>query len=228
MTRWAMVIDLDRCTACRACIIACKLENNIGISSPEQAAIGRCINWLEIIVERVGQEQEAYERYIPRPCMQCDNPPCTKVCPVYATYPADEGLVAQIYPRCIGCRYCMNNCPYNVKKFNWGPPVWPKGVREHLNPDVSIRPKGVVEKCTFCHQRWQREKEQARMEGRPPDKSRYQPACAEACPSQAITFGDVDDPNSDVSEKTRVYRAFRLLEELGTEPKVWYLAERKE
>lgn len=228
MTRWGMVIDLDRCTACRACIVACKQENNHGISSPEDADLGRCINWLEIVVDRIGQEQETFERYMPRPCMQCDKPPCTKVCPVYATYPAEEGLVAQIYPRCIGCRYCMNNCPYNVKKFNWHAPQWPETLRPHLNPDVSQRPKGVVEKCTFCHHRWQKEKESARMEQRPPNKASYQPACVEACPARAITFGDLDDPSMAVTQKTQSVRAFRLLEELGTEPKVWYLTERKE
>lgn len=225
MTRWAMVIDLERCTACRACIVACKMENNVAISTPEDMDMGRCINWLEFAVEQEESGRVLRESYMPRPCMQCDKPPCTKVCPVYATYPAEDGLVGQIYPRCIGCRYCMNNCPFNVKKFNWKPPKWPESFENALNPDVSVRPKGVVEKCTFCHHRWQREKERAMMEERPPDKSAYRPACSEACPAQAIRFGDVDDHESEVSVLSSSSRAYRLLEELGTEPKVWYLTE---
>lgn len=228
MTRWAMAIDLDRCTACRSCIAACKLENNMPVSRPEDAHQGRVINWIELVVEQRASEHGFQESVHPRPCMQCDNPPCTRVCPVYATYPAEEGLVAQIYPRCIGCRYCMNNCPYNVKKFNWYAPQWPETYQIALNPDVSVRPVGVVEKCTFCHHRWQREKEAAMMDERPADKNAYQPACAEACPAEAIRFGDVDDANSEVTHMAASSRAYRLLEELGTEPKVWYLAEQRE
>jgi molybdopterin-containing oxidoreductase family iron-sulfur binding subunit len=220
-----MAIDLDRCTVCRACIVACKVENNHPVSSPEDARQGRCINWLELVVEQAEAGLAYHQTYLPRPCMQCDKPPCVKVCPVYATYQAEEGLVGQIYPRCIGCRYCMNNCPYNVKKFNWFEPKWPEGLDKARNPDVSVRPRGVVEKCTFCHHRWQREKEQARMEGRPPDKRAYQPACVEACPATAIIFGDVDDPTDAVTVASSASRAFRLLEEMGTEPKVWYLRE---
>lgn len=228
MTKWGMSIDLDRCTACRSCIVACKLENNHPISTPEDADKGRVINWIELVVEQSGTERDVRETYLPRPCMQCDNPPCTKVCPVNATYQAEEGLVAQIYPRCIGCRYCMNNCPYNVKKFNWSEPEWPDTYRISLNPDVSVRPVGVVEKCTFCHHRWQAEKESARMDDRAPDKNAYQPACVEVCPTDAIRFGDIEDETSDVVRSTASSRAYRLLEDLGTEPKVWYLAERRE
>src|SRR3972149_5641578 len=228
MTRWAMVIDLERCTVCRACIVACKLENNLPSSSPTDSDKGRVVNWLEFAVEQDEAGHEMRETYMPRPCMHCDKPPCTKVCPVYATYPADEGLVAQIYPRCIGCRYCMNNCPYSVKKFNWEEPKWPETFRQSLNPDVSVRPEGGVEKCTFCHHRWQREKERARFENRELDKSAYRPACRQAFPAQAIRFGDVDDQTSEVTQLASSSKAFRLLEEVGTEPKVWYLAETAE
>ena len=227
MPTWGMVIDLDRCTGCRACIVACKAENNTPTSSPEQIDLGRGINWLELLVEGGDTESEIHRTFIPRPCMQCSQPPCTKVCPVYATYPAAEGLVAQIYARCIGCRYCMNNCPYNVKKFNWVEPEWPETLRPGLNPDVSLRPVGVVEKCTFCHHRWQRERERASFESRSPDATAYKPACAEVCPAKATTFGDLDDERSPVSLLIGSARAFRLLEELGTEPKVWYLSERR-
>jgi len=164
-------------------------------------------------------------RYIPRPCLHCDNPPCTKVCPVRATYLNDEGIVAQIFPQCIGCRYCMAACPYTVKSFNWYRPEWPDTMASALNPDVSARPAGVVEKCTFCIHRLQIAKEQAAAENRDLRDGDYITACAESCPTDAITFGDLDDPNSEVSRLRRTARAFRLLEELGTEPKVYYLYE---
>jgi molybdopterin-containing oxidoreductase family iron-sulfur binding subunit len=159
--------------------------------------------------------------------MQCDNPPCVKVCPVGATYLNDEGLVAQIYPRCIGCRYCANACPYTAKYFNWYAPEWPDSERQHLNPDVSVRPKGVIEKCTFCHQRLQKAKENARAEERDLREEDYQPACVEACPTAAITFGDLDNPNHRVAKLKEDPRAMRVMEDLGTEPKVYYLARRE-
>ena len=137
----------------------------------------------------------------------------------------DEGLVGQIYPRCIGCRYCANACPYTVKFFNWSAPRYPESTRSGLNPDVSIRPTGVVEKCTFCHHRLQNAREQARAEDRPLREDDYIPACAESCPTDAIVFGDLDDSRHRVNQLSRDPKAFRLLEELGTEPKVYYLTE---
>jgi molybdopterin-containing oxidoreductase family iron-sulfur binding subunit len=225
MARWAMVIDLDKCTGCQACVVACKVENNIPFIEPEEAALGRTISWMEIITTIEGEYPNLRARYIPRPCMHCDNPPCTKVCPTGATYENPEGLVAQIYPRCIGCRYCTNNCPYTVKYFNWYKPEWPEGMNEYLNPDVSLRPKGVVEKCTFCHHRLQRAREEARAEQRALREGDYTPACVEICPSEAMYFGDLEDANSAVARLMRDTRAFRLMEELGTEPKVYYLRE---
>jgi molybdopterin-containing oxidoreductase family iron-sulfur binding subunit len=157
--------------------------------------------------------------------MHCDNPPCTKVCPVYATYINEEGLVAQINHRCIGCRYCTTACPYTVKYFNWYDPEWPKEMSGSLNRDVSVRTKGVVEKCTFCHHRLLHARERAKIEGRDLLPEDYIPACVQACPSGAMHFGDLNDPFSTVSTLSRERRAFRLLEELGTEPKVIYLSE---
>ena len=227
MTRWGMAIDLDRCTGCAACEVACKSENNIATVSPEQADMGRAMSWMKVMVKVEGEFPDNTIQFYPRPCMHCDNPPCTRVCPVGATYINDEGIVGQIYPRCIGCRYCANACPYTVKYFNWYGPEWSESERRHLNPDVSVRSKGVVEKCTFCHHRLQKAKEDARAQGRELREEDYQPACAEVCPTKAIVFGDLDDPNHRVAELKEDPRAMRLMEELGTEPKVYYLRSRQ-
>jgi Fe-S-cluster-containing dehydrogenase component len=226
MARWAMLIDLDRCTACQACVVACQVENNVSPADPERARIGRAISWLRLVPfqgEEHGTRPEL--RLVPLPCMHCERPPCARVCPVQATQRDDEGLVAQVYPRCIGCRYCTTACPYTVRQFNWDRPQWPLPMVEGLSPDVSIRPKGVVEKCSFCHHRLQRARDQARAEGRPLREGDYVPACVETCPAEAMVFGDLDDPRSAVARLSESPRAFRLLEELGTGPKVIYLTK---
>ena len=227
MARWGMVIDLDRCNGCQACEIACREENNIPVGGPAASKEHRTISWMQVRTEVHGKWPDVQARAVPMPCMHCDRPPCVRVCPTGATMIDSEGLVGQIYPRCIGCRYCANACPYTVKFFNWSKPVYPESTLLGLNPDVSTRPAGVVEKCTFCHHRLQKARDQARFEERELRESDYVPACAERCPTGAIVFGDLDEPTHRVHALARDSRAFRLLEELGTEPKVYYLAEKR-
>lgn len=225
MPKWGMVIDLDKCTGCGACQVACCMENNIPPSKQEEARNGRTILWMEIIAISEGSNSHEKMRFLPRPCFHCENPPCVKVCPTGATYKNEEGFIAQIYSRCIGCRYCTNNCPYTAKYFNWTKPEWPEEMKKSLNPDVSIRPKGIVEKCTFCHHRYLKAKEQVKIEGRSLQQGDYVPACVESCPAEAMYFGDMEDPVSQVSVLAESPRAFKLQEDLGTEPKVIYLSE---
>lgn len=228
MARYGMVIDLDRCTGCQTCVVACKVENNVPFSSPEDAERGREIAWIQVLTTFDGEFPNVRARFMPVLCMHCDVPPCVPVCPTGATYRSEPtGIVAQIYPQCIGCRYCNNACPYTIKFFNWSEPAWPPEMGRGHNPDVSLRPKGVVEKCTFCSHRVHRAREQARAEGRALREEDYTTACQDACPTRAITFGDLDDPQSRVAALARSGRAFRLQEELGTEPKVYYLRERE-
>jgi molybdopterin-containing oxidoreductase family iron-sulfur binding subunit len=164
---------------------------------------------------------------MPKPCFHCDNPPCAKVCPVRATYRNDEGLVAQIYHRCIGCRYCMAACPYTAKVYNWEQPLYLTGAETCANPDVSRRQVGVVEKCSFCAHRLVKVRENIGREERPIRDGEYVPACMEICPADAIAFGDLDSEESAVYKLTQSYRASRVSEDLGTEPKVYYLSKRK-
>ena len=225
MYRWGMVIDLDRCTGCQACVIACRQENNIPAAGEENTKLGRAKFWMNLISEVKGSYPRVEMRFIPMPCMHCEHPPCTKVCPVDATHINHEGIVEQVYPRCIGVRMCISNCPYTVRYFNWFAPAWPEEYKKGLNPDVYTRRKGITEKCNFCIQRIRRAKMAAKKEKRNIRDGEVVPACAETCPSEAITFGDLNDPQSQVSRLARSRRAFRLLEELATEPKVYYLKE---
>lgn len=226
--RYGMVIDLDKCTGCGTCIIACASENNVCVLFDESDKT-RNINWLDIYMltnDRAFPHTEVVE--LPRPCMQCDNPPCVPVCPATATTnDSSDGIVSQIYTRCIGCRYCMAACPYHARDFNWFDPPFPGGMDRYLSPEVSPRMRGVVEKCTFCHHRLMRAKAKAYNEGRRDlEEHEYIPACAEACPTGAITFGDLNNPKHRVSELKKSPLAFRLLEKLGTEPKVYYLSSK--
>lgn len=222
-SKWGMAIDLERCTACNACQIACRQENNIPTYGPEATYDSRRPEWMEMLWREA--EDLSPPEMLPFPCLHCDDAPCTKVCPVNATYVDSEGIVVQVWDRCIGCRYCQVACPYGRRLFNWEQPAFDGSLVQMLNPDVATRPAGVVEKCTFCQHRLTRVKESAKIEGRRVTDPEVQklPACAAACPADAIVFGDLADPDSLVSRLERSPRAFKLLEHLGTRPKVFYL-----
>ena len=226
--KYVMVIDIDKCTGCGACVIACAVENNLPVRTDETRKL-LSVDWLVIYKITNGKPfPKTRVAYIPRGCMHCDNPMCVHVCPASATDKDDKGVVSQIYPRCFGCRYCMAACPYHARVFNWWDPTFPKGTERGLNPDVSTRMRGVVEKCSFCNHRYQRAKEKAMLEGRTTLRDgEYITACAEACPTGAITFGNVKDPNSKVSKLVKSPYAFRLLEKFGTEPSVYYISRQE-
>lgn len=227
MARWGMVIDLDKCTACQACVVACRMENNVSFAGDQQAAIGRAIEWMEVVANTEGEYPRVRQRFTPMPCMHCDNPPCVKVCPVGATYRNPDGLIGQIYALCIGCRLCTVACPYTRRYFNWYAPEFPETLQNYLNPAVPVRSKGVAEKCSFCVQRIREGEARARAEGRELHDGEVNTACAQACPAEAIYFGDLDDHESLVARLAESPRAFRLQEDLGTRPKVIYLSGRE-
>ena len=221
--QWGMVIDLDRCTGCEACVVACHAENNIRISGEAEAAQGRAINWIRIERYWEGEYPNVSAKFMPVLCQHCGNAPCEPVCPVYASYHTPDGLNAQVYNRCIGVRYCGNNCPYIARQFNWFDPHWDAPLQEQLNPDVSVRQNGIMEKCTFCVQRIRKAKEQAESEGRRVRDGEVVPACVQSCPTSALVFGDRNDPDSRVSAMARSDRGFHLLKSLGTDPAITYL-----
>ena len=225
--RWGMAIDLDRCTGCEACVAACHAENNLPLSDPDQAEKGRAFHWIRVDRYYEGEFPDVRVKYMPVLCQHCEEAPCEPVCPVYATYHNPEGLNVQVYNRCVGTRYCGNNCPYSVRFFNWFEPEWPAPLELQHNPDVAVRPGGVMEKCTFCIQRIQRVKRDAKAESRAVVDGEVQPACVQSCPAEAMTFGDLNDPESKVSRLAASGRATRLLEDLGAKPKVVYLQRAK-
>ena len=232
--RWALAVDLSKCTGCGACVTACYAENNLASVGEELVMRGREMSWLRI--ERYwrpdehGQPQGAINS--PMMCQQCGNAPCEPVCPVFAAYHTPDGLNGQIYNRCVGTRYCANNCPYKVRYFNWynfAEPggkweSWPEPLNLLLNPDVTVREKGVMEKCTFCVQRIRGAQNRARIEDRSVKDGEITTACAQSCPSEAIVFGDLNDPNSHVHLLAQDPRAYHVLAGLNTKPGVSYLA----
>lgn len=227
---WGMVIDLDKCTGCGTCATACQVENNLAPQA-EATDKARCITWLRLYRLDNGKAfPDSDSVCLPLSCQHCRNPLCVPVCPVTATQKQSPGgIVAQVHARCIGCRYCMIACPYHARYFNWRDPHWPPGAEKSLSPFVSTRPRGVAEKCTFCAHRWQLAKNQALAENRDPYRLReneYIPACAEACPTKAICFGDLNNPAHQVHRLSRLPGAFQLLPSAGAEPQVWYLSRR--
>ena len=223
--KWQMVVDVDKCTGCQACVIACQAENNVALNSDEIFRQRRATEWIRIERYWEGEFPNVKARFLPVLCQQCGSAPCEPVCPVFATYHNSEGLNVQVYNRCVGTRYCQNNCPYHVRFFNFWEPVWPESLRNQLNPDVTVRSRGVMEKCTFCVQRIRRGELDADREGRQLRDGDIQPACAQACPTDAMVFGDISDSNSRVSELAKNKRKFHLREELVTETNVIYLAK---
>ncbi|MBA3657793.1 MAG: 4Fe-4S dicluster domain-containing protein, partial [Gemmatimonadaceae bacterium] len=247
--RWAMTVDLARCTGCSACVTACYSENNIPTVGadwqgakimPDRKGFGanilrsREMAWLRIERYFEGGEDGGADfdtRFVPMLCQHCGNAPCEPVCPVYATYHAPDGLNVQVYNRCVGTRYCSNNCPYKVRYFNWfgyGEPnrpqyAFPEPLNWQLNPDVTVRGKGVMEKCSFCVQRIREAENRAKGEGRDLIPDEFSTACAEACPSRAITFGDAADERWAVAQLVKDKRAYHVFEELNTFTAVVYL-----
>ncbi len=230
--RWAMAVDLNSCTGCTACVAACYAENNIPIIGPEHMKRGREMAWIRIerYDEQVGGGRNDV-RFVPMMCQHCSDAPCEIVCPVYATYHNPEGLNAQVYNRCVGTRYCSNNCPYKVRAFNffdYSAPDKPtfafaEPLNWQLNPDVTVRSKGVMEKCTMCIQRILEGKGNAKDENRELRDGEFTTACAQSCPTEAIVFGDLLDPQSRVAKLSHGERRYWVLNELNTKPGVTYL-----
>jgi len=224
--RWAMVIDLSACTGCSGCVVGCQMENNIPVVGRDEVARKREMHWLRIDRYYTGTESEPGVLHQPMMCQQCDQAPCENVCPVLATVHSDEGLNQQVYNRCVGTRYCANNCPYKVRRFNWWEyPHQSELERLGFNPDVTVRSRGVMEKCSFCVQRLMGAKATAKDEGRELKDGEALPACMQSCPAQAIVFGDVQDPDSRISQVTRDPKRFVVLGELGIGPAVSYLTK---
>ena len=271
VVKWGMTIDLDKCTGCNACMTACYAENNLPVVGKERFGRGLAMHWLRIEHYWGEGDEDAFSlsalpplaslanasqpaqplapprypeqgaQHIPMMCQQCEQAPCESVCPVSATYHTPEGLNAQVYNRCVGSRYCSNNCPYKVRYFNFysyhedSPP----GLQQQLNPDITVRDKGVMEKCTFCVQRIRRGNNTAKNEGRDVRDGEVKTACQQACPSQAIVFGNLKDTESEVAQSWAAYkmsfghkeseiaakaeRGYRVFEELNAEPSVNYL-----
>jgi len=232
--RWGLAVDLAKCTGCSACVTACYAENNLATVGEELLQRGREMSWLRIerywLTDEHGRPQGAVNS--PMMCQQCGNAPCEPVCPVYAAYHTPDGLNGQVYNRCVGTRYCSNNCPYKVRYFNWynyAEPggawdAWPEPLHMLLNPDVTVREKGVMEKCTFCVQRIRGAQNDARLGDRRLRDGDIVPACAQSCPSEAIVFGDLHDRNSQVYKLAGNPRGYHVLAGLNTKPAVTYLA----
>ncbi|MDO9612972.1 MAG: 4Fe-4S dicluster domain-containing protein, partial [Bacteroidota bacterium] len=239
---WGMAIDLNSCTGCNACVVSCSAENNVPVVGREQVIKAREMHWIRIDRYYKGDPNNPEVVRQPVMCQHCDNAPCENVCPVAATTHSNEGINQMAYNRCIGTRYCNNNCPYKVRRFNFydytgadalqgnrkDPTEMTTDLRRLvLNPDVTVRAKGVIEKCSFCIQRIQEKKLTAKNENRQLNDGEVKPACAQACPADAIVFGDLNNKESRISKFFADERNYHLLEELHTLPSVGYLTRVK-
>ncbi len=231
---WALMVDLNACTGCSTCVIACQSENNIPVIGKDQVRRRRIMHWMRIDRYYTGEAENPGVVFQPLMCQHCDHAPCENVCPVAATTHSQEGINQITYNRCVGTKYCINNCPYKVRRFNWYEFATKEEFNTHtttdlgrmvLNPDVTVRERGVVEKCSFCVQRIQEAKLTAKNERRLLNDGEVKPACAQACPSNALVFGDLNDPESKVSKLIKDPRNYHLLEELHTLPSVGYLTK---
>ena len=257
--RWGMTIDLTTCTGCSGCVTACHIENNVPVVGKDEVRRHRDMHWMRIdrffasdYSLKKGEEEgtgviESYRRmedpalnpqtvHMPMMCQHCNHAPCETVCPVAATTHSNEGLNQMTYNRCIGTRYCANNCPYKVRRFNWFNypgykkfgnfnPAQDSLMRMVLNPDVTVRSRGVMEKCSMCVQRIQSGKLEAKKDGTPVADGSIVTACAEACPTNAISFGDLNDKGSNVQSISQNNRAYHALEEIGVKPNIFYMTK---
>jgi len=231
---WGLAIDLNSCVGCNSCVIACQAENNIPVVGKDEVTRRRIMHWIKIDRYYSDDTDNPKVYFQPLACQHCDNAPCENVCPVSATNHSSEGLNQVTYNRCIGTKYCINNCPYKVRRFNWYRYTNNKEFdfntasdlgKMVLNPDVTVRERGVVEKCSFCVQRIQEKKLQAKLENRKLRDSEIKTACMQSCPSNAIVFGNLNDPDSKVSKLFKDPRCYHLLEELHTLPNTGYLTK---